>query len=136
MIAAALTIVRGRLTSRAKRAPGRMASFERWDDFVRQAVAWIGREIRPGKFEDPMNTVVASQADDPEREALGELLRAWWKLFGGTFVTTADVLRKIETSEKELIGHRSKDAEPAKILSECVGEFSERAKRSMFPFGR
>jgi len=66
MAAAGLTIVRGWMTADAERAPGRMASFEKWDDFVRQAVAWVGWEIRSGQFGDPMNGVFIAQSGDPE----------------------------------------------------------------------
>ena len=37
-----------------------MASFELWDDLVRHFVAWVGREIRPVEFADPMNAVIGS----------------------------------------------------------------------------
>ena len=38
-----------------------MASFELWDDLVRrQLVAWVGREIRPVEFADPMNAVIGA----------------------------------------------------------------------------
>ncbi len=136
MIAAALTIVRGWLTSGSKRAPGRMASFERWDDFVRQAVTWVGREIRRGEFEDPMISVVASQAADPEQDVLGEMLRAWRDVFGDVFVSSAEVVEKIKASDNRHIASNSDEALPAKALSECVGEFNERAKRSSRSLGK
>ena len=84
LIVAALTVVRGYLTAgpAAAAAEGRMASFEDWDDLVRQPVAWAGREICPGKFGDPMDAVIAAQADDPELETLGLVLCAWQEVFG------------------------------------------------------
>jgi len=91
MAAAALTIVRGWLTSGAKRAPGRMASFENWDDFVRQPVAWLGRDIFPGGFADPMEAVTAAQASDPEQESLHEMLLTWQGIYGTSYVTASAV---------------------------------------------
>jgi hypothetical protein len=136
MIAAALTIVRGRLCSGDKRAPGRMASFEAWDDFVRQSVAWISREIRPGEFLDPMETASASQADDPEQEILGALLQAWWNWFGDKSLSSADLLENIKASDNHLVGERLDEAKHAKAFCECIGEFGDSAKRSSRSLGR
>lgn len=46
---AALVLIRGQLSSGAPRAEGRMASFEAWDDLVRQTVCWIGAEVASGE---------------------------------------------------------------------------------------
>ena len=73
---AALVLIRGWLSSGAARAEGRMASFEAWDDLVRQTVCWIGAEIAPGEFGDPLDLVRRSQGSDPEQESLFALLEA------------------------------------------------------------
>ena len=73
---AALVLIRGWLTSGAARAEGRMASFEAWDDLVRQTVCWIGTEIAPGEFGDPLDLVRRAQGSDPEQESLFALLEA------------------------------------------------------------
>ena len=102
MVAAALTIVRGWLTSGAARAPGRMASFEQWDDLVRQAVAWVGRNIRPGEFADPMGAVVKAQAADPEQAVLGAFLAAFHEEFGGDWVTAVNLIDACRISPSPL----------------------------------
>ena len=60
MIVAALTIARDFLTSGANRVHRRMASFELWDDLVRQLIALGGREIQPEEFADPINAVIGA----------------------------------------------------------------------------
>ena len=37
-----------------------MVSFELWDALVRHFVAWVGREIGPAEFADPMNAVIGA----------------------------------------------------------------------------
>jgi len=81
---AALAIVRGWLTSGAAPRPGRVASFEAWDSFVRQPVAWI-------MGVDPLDAINTGAEADPEREALGDLLEALRMCFGDAGFTAADV---------------------------------------------
>jgi hypothetical protein len=91
LVAAALTLVRAWLNSGDGRAPGRTASFEQWDDFVRQCVVWCVRRIGfDGK--DPMSTVENATAADPEVEAWREVLDAWLSTFGDRAVTAREVL--------------------------------------------
>lgn len=94
LLSAALTIIRGYLNSGAPPAAGRMASFELWDDYVRQTVVWVGREIRPSKFGDPMDAVVEAQTSDPEQEAFGDFLAVWRELFKGDWVSASDVFKE------------------------------------------
>lgn len=76
MAAAACTLIRGRLTHMAAQAPGRLASFEDWDNLVRQTVVWADRALERGIFGDPMDLVKEAQAADPEGESLFALLDA------------------------------------------------------------
>lgn len=91
LIAAALTLVRAWLTSGDAKAPGKTASFEVWDDFVRQTVVWSVRRLG---FDgaDPLESMQVVAADDPEQEALRELLDAWLTAFGDRKVTAREVL--------------------------------------------
>ena len=92
MVAAALTLIRFYLSSGVTRpAKGRLASFEEWDDRVRQTVVYIGKTIAPGQFGDVMHLIEENQAVDPEREALGVLLRALKARFGNLPFTANDV---------------------------------------------
>lgn len=99
IVAAALTLVRACLTDHAAPAPGRMASFEVWDDLVRQTVAWVGRTLRPGFVEDPMLLVDRAQGADPEREALAHVLAALKARFGSEYVNARDIVDAAEMEE-------------------------------------
>ena len=102
MVAAALTIIRGWFQSvdyiAGQTAPGRMASFELWDDMIRQPVAWINREVMPGQFADVMEAVDEAQGNDPEQEALSELLRELRLQFAGQPFTAKELMHKINAS--------------------------------------
>jgi hypothetical protein len=99
-VAAALTLLRGWLSSGMHRfGKGNFASFEQWDHWVRQCVIWIGTELAPGEFEDPIRGVDAAQAEDPAQEALGRLAAAWRAVFGRTPATCAEALRVYERVE-------------------------------------
>lgn len=132
MIVAALTVVRAWLTSNSERASGRMASFELWDDFVRQAVVWVGKEIRPGKFADPMDAIIAAQSADPEQETLGEMLQSWLDIFGENSVTSAEVVKRLRDYGDSF---GSLD-EPQERLRDSINEFSDRATVSPKSLGR
>jgi hypothetical protein len=95
MVRAALTIIRGYLTSGATPAQGRMASFELWDDYVRQTVAWVDKVVFPGRVTDPMEAVMGAQASDPEQEALSVLLSAWQAVLGNGAYTAGDALSAV-----------------------------------------
>ncbi len=81
LIAACLTILRGWLASGEERTPGRMASFELWDDLVRHAVIWVGRRFPQKGFTDPLKSQERSLANDSTRQNLGDLLRLLREVF-------------------------------------------------------
>lgn len=96
MTAAALTLIRFYLSSGIERpSTGRMASFELWDDLVRQTAIYIGNELAPGEFGDVMDQVLVSQTNDPEQEALGGLLHALESYFGDKPFSAADVINAV-----------------------------------------
>jgi hypothetical protein len=104
MAAAVLTIVRGWLQSaehifEETNTPGRMASFEDWDDLVRQPVAWVSRVIMPGDFGDVMDVVDASQGQDPEQTAFGDLLAELQKNFKDSAFNAKDVYQAMRVDE-------------------------------------
>jgi len=94
LVVAALTIIRAYITAgRPKAAPGRMASFEQWDDLVRQPICWLkkiaaesGRDNLP-TFNDPADAIDSAEAGNPETAKLTALLTAWQLAFG-TIPTT------------------------------------------------
>ena len=91
MLAAACTLIRAAKTHSKKPAPGRLASFEVWDDLVRQTVVWIDTYLRPWEFGDPMDLVREAQAADPENDALFALLEALRDVFGSREFSARDV---------------------------------------------
>lgn len=82
LIAACLTILRGWLSRGSDRCSGSMASFEMWNDWIRQAVAWIGREVAPGDYVDPLDALERSMSKDTSLQDVGALVDALWRLFG------------------------------------------------------
>lgn len=100
MITAALILIRYYLSSNVERpGQGRMASFEAWDDWVRQTVLYIDRELAPGEFGDVMERVRINQVSDPEHEALGALLHALQVNFDNSSFTAADVCKKAKSTD-------------------------------------
>jgi hypothetical protein len=103
MVAAALLLVRWALP-RATR--GRIGSFETWDEMVGQTVALIGQEIGGG-FGDPAVSIQTAHADDPRRDELGDILRAFRDEFGNKWFTGADVVARLTGGG---VGHPILDA--------------------------
>jgi hypothetical protein len=96
MIAAALTLIRAAiLHGKGLERQGRLASFERWDDWIRLAVLYANT-LRP-EFGDVMDSIVSQQAVDPEREALSELLCAWRGVHGDNAITVSALLSKLNS---------------------------------------
>jgi hypothetical protein len=99
MVVAALTIVRAYIAAgRPKAAKGRIASFELWDDLVRQPLCWLkqlaaasGRSDLP-IFDDPAESITRSESENPDQAKLGALLTTWHTKFGSTPTTVATVV--------------------------------------------
>lgn len=98
MVTAGLTLINAWLVrdllSTDGRATGRMASFEVWDDLIRQTVAWVNREVAPGEYGDVMELVLDAQNDDPEQQVLLALLEALHVAFGERYFTAKEVVEK------------------------------------------
>jgi hypothetical protein len=98
MVVAALTIVRAYINAgRPKAAPGRIASFELWDDLIRQPLCWMqqlatdsGRADLP-VFDDPAKSITRSESENPEQTKLAAMLHAWFAVFGSEPTTVAAV---------------------------------------------
>ena len=69
-IAAALTICRAYFVAGSPDKAARLASFEGWSDTVRSALIWLGKA-------DPVKSIEASRAEDPERLELMNMMDAW-----------------------------------------------------------
>jgi putative DNA primase/helicase len=74
-IAAAIIICRAYFVAGQPNKAKRLASFEGWSDTVRSALIWLGKA-------DPVKSMEAAQAENPERIELSELITAWSSTFG------------------------------------------------------
>lgn len=128
LTSSALTLIRGYLCSNAKRAEGRMASFERWDDIVRQTVVWIGREIDPGKFADPMKVIDVSK--DFADEALSSMLRAWKELMGDRKLSSKELIIKLDECSSSELADLLQDLGGYEVIrnTQKLGKFLSRYK--------
>ncbi len=94
LVGAALTVLRGWLSSGDDPADGSFASFEDWNDLVRNAVVWVGRAVVRGAFGDPIDAVMQAMENDPDQDALSELLEALVAAFGADEFTSQEVMAK------------------------------------------
>lgn len=91
---------------------GRMASFEDWDDLIRQTVCWLANLQQQGAvptgvtgggiavpvLTDPFEAIAEATSEDPEVMQLGYLLEAWAAVIGSghtasTMVTVKDLIK-------------------------------------------
>ena len=69
-----------------------VTGFPEWDGCVRSVVAWISDSLDIGvDFADPAAAFKAAYEEDPESDTLGELLTAWFAIFGEKSVQMKDV---------------------------------------------
>jgi hypothetical protein len=103
LVVAALTIVRAYIAAgRPKVATGRIASFELWDDLVRQPLCWLrermmesGRDLKDlPMFVDPADSIDRAASENPETSKLAALLNAWIATFGTTPTSPAQAITK------------------------------------------
>jgi putative DNA primase/helicase len=114
-VSACLIIARAYiLANRPNRLPS-LASFEEWSDLVRSALVWLG-------CADPVVSMEAARADDPELAQLREMLAIWGESLGfAEGFTAAEVVRAAEERE------RDRNGEPAGF---CRPDFRDALVRS------
>ncbi|MBS0590294.1 MAG: hypothetical protein JSR65_06610 [Proteobacteria bacterium] len=102
-VVAALTLVRAFIAAgRPKQALGRTATFEIWDDLVRQPICWLARLIAEAQgtsaadglpmLTDPNNVIADSFEQDPQTAKQAALLKAWHANFNGDAMTVSKVI--------------------------------------------
>ncbi len=132
-VVAALTIVRAYITAgRPKVAKGRTASFEHWDDLVRQPLCWLAGLVRESAdpelptLADPMEAAARAFEQDPETTKLAAMLEAWHEAFGGMQTTVASVIRRGDTDER--LGEAMDEiaGQSGKVNSRMLGRWVER----------
>ena len=107
MVVAALTIIRYWYVNKktcGEHNQSRTASFEQWDDLVRQPICWMAR-MQPNWIADPMSNVEKAQEDDPARFDRYTLLTGLRELFGEQWFQAGDfadyyVMEKMPLYEK------------------------------------
>ncbi len=123
LVVAALTIIRAWIAAgRPRLATGSTASFEQWDELVRQPVLWVASEAArrddalPG-FADPCDAVLRAFANDPETAKLAAMLATWDTCFGSRPTAVKDAIRHSETPGTDATVQALADA-----IDEVAGE--------------
>ena len=102
LVVAALILLRGFIDAGKPRFTNdRLASFEAWDDLIRQCVLWIGRkEIAP--LGDPTASVANAKEREPERQKLAAFLKSASAVMGvgshGIRWRTGDLIQKAKSA--------------------------------------
>jgi len=94
-VSAALTIVRAWLAAGMPKTNCKsLAGYADWSDLCRQPPLWLG-------CPDPAVSVFEAMSEDPDRETLGRLLRAWQAAFGRVPGMVREAVKLVETSRGE-----------------------------------
>lgn len=132
-VVAALTIVRAYIAAgRPKVAEGRTASFEDWDDLVRQPVCWLARIVKKGgradlpKLDDPLKAADMAFQGDPETSKHAALLAAWRQAFGPQQTTVAEAIGRAAFDDPLRAALDEVAGQGARINSRMLGRWIER----------
>ena len=134
-----LTIIRAHIAAgKPHLGQGRTASFEVWDDLVRQPVVWlaqvaVGRADVP-TFGDPLDVVQRQFDDDPETQKLAAFLSAWHAKYGSTPATVSMATKADDEALHDALSEIA--AQGSGINSRMLGRWLERNRgrrhRGMF----
>jgi hypothetical protein len=107
LVVDALTIVRAHITAGSPRfGKGRTASFEHWDDLVRQPVVWIAElaklKAELPSFSDPLAVIQRQFDNDPETQKLSAFMTSWSSQFGDFPTTVAKAINQAMEGEAML----------------------------------
>lgn len=117
-VSAALTIVRAWIASgRPKTECKSIASFGDWSDLCRQPLLWLG-------CADPSASVFEAMADDPDRETLNRLLKAWHSVFGKNPAMVREAIKQASFSFDE-------NVELHEVLHDIADERGEINRRKL-----
>lgn len=136
-VVAALTIVRAYITAgKPKMAKGRTASFEHWDDLVRQPICWLAQQVAtlagtPGgeglpTLADPMEAAARAFEQDPETTKLRALAEAWFAAFGPEQTTVGGAIRRGDADALLAMAMDDIAGQAGKINSRMLGRWIER----------
>lgn len=136
-VVAALTIVRAYMAAgKPKMAKGRTASFEHWDDLVRQPICWLAQHVAraAGSDEgaglpllaDPMDAAARAFEQDPETTKLRALVEAWHTVYGVEQTTVGAVIRRGDTDALLAMAMDDIAGQAGKVNSRILGRWIER----------
>jgi hypothetical protein len=103
-------------TGEPRTTSDRLASFERWDDLIRQAVLWIGAQ-GIAALGDPTACIERAKDQEPERQKLAAFLEATAAVVEAKDWRVADLVRqadndwlegKLKDAVEEIAGDRGK----------------------------
>ncbi len=122
LVAAALTLLCGFVAAGKPRfTKDRLASFEEWDDLIRQCVLWLNAE-GIAELGDPTTSIGRAKELEPERQKLGAFLEAVRIIMGagknGERWRTNDLIQKAEAPMTD------QERELRDVLREIAGERS------------
>ncbi len=119
LVQAALTIIRAHITAgRPRVGKGRSASFEDWDDLVRQPVCWVASFDE--RFGDPLTATERAFEHDPETAKFAALLGTWRESIGTAKTTTGALIARA-TVGRDAPGEHA-DTELWHAIHEIAGE--------------
>ena len=117
-------------------AKGRTASFEHWDDLVRQPICWLAQQVAAiaGTAEgaglptlaDPMEAAARAFEQDPETTKLRALVEAWFAAFGPDQTTVGGAIRRSDTDALLAMAMDDIAGQAGKINSRMLGRWIER----------
>ena len=132
-VVAALTIVRAYIAAgRPKMASGRTASFEQWDDLVRQPICWLAQQVTMTQdaslpeLADPMEAAKRAFEQDPETTKLRAMLEAWHATAGDQQTTVGEMIRRGDTDAQVAMAMDDIAGQSGKINSRMFGRWIER----------
>jgi len=132
-VVAALTIIRAFIAAgRPKLGAGRTASFELWDDLVRQPICWLKTLVDAADdgdlpaLDDPLKAAQKAFDQDPETTKHTALLHAWYGAFGDTPTTVANAVRRADTDDALLAALDEIGGQGQRINVRIVGRWNER----------
>ncbi len=96
LVAAGLTLLRGFVAAGQPRTTrDRLASFEHWDDLIRQGVMWTAK-LGFADLGDPTSCIETAKAKEPERQKLAAFLEAAAAVMEDRDWRVADLIKRAE----------------------------------------
>lgn len=110
-VSAALTIIQAWINANSPKADCKpIATYTEWSDLCRQPLLWLG-------LPDPATNMFNSMSDDPEREYLGRVLKAWRDQYSNAPTKISTFVTAILTNCADFDTDDIKD-----ILTEIAGD--------------